>query len=145
LLTKNKSELEHINIKLTPELSSFILILCKEFPSFFYYVELSLSKILKDNTINTKDIPEIIYIIIKLYEIIKTHKKEIKNLEPDDIIKTLIKLLFIIYIQNNKIKNPELEKNIESIIDASLNLINLKAIKPNNSKKGCLSSFFNKN
>ena len=53
---------------------TYFLLLCKEQPDFFKDIESSLKKIILDNKIDTKDIPEIILLVTKAYQIIKSDK-----------------------------------------------------------------------
>jgi hypothetical protein len=132
--------LHDAEFKINPEIKEYLLILCKENPVFFSDVEESLKKIIIDDKINSKDIPEIILLVGKIYEIIKSQKNS-SNVDPYEIIKILLQTVFITYFKINNINNPELEDTILHIITVSIQLIKLQAFKP--SKKGCLSRFFN--
>ena len=113
--------------------------LCKDKPDFFNEVEVSLKNIIMDDKIDTKDIPEIIILVSKVYGIIKGDKN-VPKVDPYELIKTLLKQLFIIYTETNKLHNAELVIALVSIIDASIELVKLKSIKV--PKVGCLSSIF---
>jgi len=138
-LNQNEEELKKINITLTPEMKRYFLLLCKYKPDFFNDVESSLKKIIMDDKIDAKDIPEIIILVKKVYEIINGDKK-VPKVDPYELIKTLLQHLFIIYTETNKIQNSELVIALVSIIEASINLVKLKTIKV--PKAGCLTSIF---
>jgi hypothetical protein len=49
-------------------------------------------------------------------------------------------MVFTLYIETNKVQNKELATDLLKIIDVSIDLIKLKAIKP--PTLGCLSKLF---
>ena len=127
------------NIKLTPEIKKYFLFLCKETPSLFGIVEESLKKIILDDKIDAKDIPDLINVVSNIYNIIK-HKENKPNIDIYDLIKTLIHLSLFVYIETNKVKNLELLDSLMKIVDMSIDLIK---IQPEIAKKvsgcfGCL-------
>jgi len=132
--------LEHESCKISPEIKEYVLLLCKENPLFFSDVEDSLKKIIVDDKINTKDIPDIIMLVGKIYEIISSKNNTIR-VDPYEVIKILLQNIFVTYFNINNINNSELEANILHIISVSIQLIQMQSFKP--SKKGCLSRLFN--
>jgi hypothetical protein len=117
----------------------YFLILCKEKSEFFADIDASLKKIILDDKIDTKDIPEIIVLVTKVYEIIKSDKA-VPKVDPYELIKTLLNMVFTLYIETNKVQNKELAIELLKIIDVSIDLIKLKALKP--PKIGCFNSLF---
>ena len=144
-LNQNKEELDKYSIKLNPDLQKYCLAFCKENPTFFTEIEESLKLIILDNTINTKDIPELLKIVMKIYEIIK-NKQSVSNVDPYEVIEIVLHVLFMLYIQTNK--NYDMEsanKSIEQIVKIirlSIELLKMPQIKI--MKKGCLSCLFKK-
>jgi len=138
-LTQDSCNLEKINIKLTPDVQKYFLLLCKESPDLFGSFEEGLKKIIQDNKINTKDIPDIIVLVSKVYAIINS-KKGMPNIDPYELIKTLLNLALVIYIDTNKIQNPELLVELLKIVDSSIDLIKLTPLVPK--KIGCLNRLF---
>jgi hypothetical protein len=124
------------NIKLTPEVKKYFLFLCKEQPSLFGVIEESLKKIILDDKIDAKDIPELINVVSNIYNVIK-HKENKPQIDIYDLIKTLIHFALFVYIETNKIKNVELLDSLMKIVDISIELIK---IQPEISKKirGCV-------
>jgi hypothetical protein len=144
-LLQNKEELEKYNIKLNPELKNYFLILCKENAAFFTEIEDNFNLIILDNTINIKDIPELLKMTIKIYEIIK-HKNVRSNADPYEIIETILHVLFMLYIQTNKRYDAESANEsvnqIVKIIKVAVELLKLSEIKmPANS---CFSRLLKK-
>jgi hypothetical protein len=138
LLSQDK-QIDKLNIQLSPDVKKYLLLLCKDKSDLLVSIEESLKKIVVDDKINTKDIPEIMILITKIYELIKTNKRN-SNIDPYDLISTLLQLIFIAYFELNNINNPELEDTLLHIIDSAIQLIKLKNFK--SSRKGCFSSIF---
>ena len=138
-LKQNKDNSDALSIKLTPNIQKFFLLLCKEKPGFFADVELTLTKIILDDKINIADIPEIIILVTKVYEIIKADKG-VPQVDPYELIKTLLHMIFVLYIETNNIQNKALTTDILNIIDVSIDLIKLTAIKM--PTLGCFKSMF---
>ena len=133
-LTQYQSFGEKFSIKLTPEIQQYFLLLCKEFPELFSSFEETLKKIILDDKIDSKDIPDILVLVSMIYKIVKENKG-VPTVDSYELIKTLIHLGFIVYIETNNVKNKEAVLDILRIIDASIDLIKLSPIIP---KKGWL-------
>ena len=58
-LTQEQDNLAKFNLKLTPEIQQYFLLLCKKSPDLFGTIEETLKKIISDDRIDTKDIPDI--------------------------------------------------------------------------------------
>jgi hypothetical protein len=136
----NENKLHTLSIPVSPEIQKYLLLLCKEKSCFFSDVEISLNKIILDNKIDTKDIPEIILLVAKVYEIITTDTKVDSKVDPYELIKTILNMVFTLYIETNKVQNKQLATELLKIIDVSIDLIKLKSI--NLPKIGCLHSMF---
>ena len=137
-LIQDKTKLTKLNLNITPEIQKYFLILCKESPELFGSLEETLKKIIVDNRIDTKDIPDIIVLVSKIYRII-IENKGIPNVDPYELIKTLLQISLDIYIETNKVENPQLLFDLLRIIDSSIDLIKLTPIIPK--KAGCLRFF----
>jgi len=138
-LNQNSDNSDVLNIKLSPNIQKFFLLLCKEKYVFFSDVEVTLKKIILDDKINIADIPEIIILVTKVYEIIKTNKG-VPKVDPYELIKTLLHMIFVLYIETNNIQNKELTTDLLNIIDVSIDLIKLTALKQ--PTLGCFKSMF---
>jgi hypothetical protein len=138
-LNQNKDKLETLSVKVTPEMQKYFLLLCKDKSGFFYDIETTLKKIILDDKIDTKDIPEILVLVTNVYAIVKKDKS-VPKVDPYELIKSLLNVVFIIYIETNKVQNKELVTDLLKIIDVSIDLIKIKAIKP--PKVGCFSKLF---
>lgn len=143
-LRQNEEELLKYKIELSPEIQKYFLEFCNENPNFFTDVEKSLKMIILDNEINSRDIPEILCLIIKIYGIIK-HKKYSSKVDPYSIIELLIRILLVIHLkQTNKTDNIELINNsveqIISIIRVAVELLKLPILKQKNNC--CIKKFF---
>ena len=135
LLRQNQTKLDNFTIKISPECKNNLLILCNKEPGLFFDAEDSLQKIVADNEINSKDVPELINLINKIFQTITENKQLFTNIDIPQFIKTLLHILFLLFIEkrsNNK-NHEENTKLIEcalSIIDASMDLIKIPNIKP---------------
>jgi len=116
-------------------------------PNTFNDIETSVKEVIKDGQINTNDIPQLITIVQKIYQVIY----EIKNNKFDSAKRVLVTsniLKFIIYIlvQERKLtiqKDAEEEffKKTNLLIDSCVSLLSFpKIIKP----KSFFKSFFGK-
>jgi hypothetical protein len=122
------------DLKLTPEVQKYFLLLCKESPDLFGSFEETLKKIILDDRVNSKDISDILVLVSKVYRIIRENKG-VPIIDSYELIKTLIQLGFIVYIETNKIENPQLLLDLLKIVESSIDLIKLTPIIP---KKGWL-------
>jgi hypothetical protein len=136
----NENKLHTLSIQVSPEIQKYLLLLCKEQSGFFSDVEISLNKIILDNKIDTKDIPEIMLLVAKVYEIITADTTVFSKVDPYELIKTILNMVFTLYIETNKVQNKQLATELLKIIDVSIDLIKLKSI--NLPKIGCLHSMF---
>jgi hypothetical protein len=128
-LKQEQDNLAKFNLKLTPEIQQYFLLLCKESPDLFGIVEETLKKIIADDRIDTKDIPDILVLVSKVYKII-TDNKGIPIVEPYELIKTLLHLTLSVYLETNKVENQELLLALLKIVDSSIDLIKLTPIIP---------------
>ena len=140
----NENKLHTLSMTVSPEIQKYLLLLCKEKSGFFSDVEISLNKIILDNKIDTKDIPEIILLVAKVYDIITADTTVSTKVDPYELIKTILNIVFTLYIETNKVQNKQLATELLKIIDVSIDLIKLKSINlskigPN---IGCLHYIF---
>jgi hypothetical protein len=133
-LTQDQINLAKFNLKLTPEIQKYFLLLCKESPDLFGIVEETLKKIILDDRIDTKDIPDILVLVSKVHKIIND-KKGIPKVDPYELIKTLLHLTLSVYLENYKVENQELLLELLKIVDSSIDLIKLTPIV--SKKVGC--------
>lgn len=127
------------NVKLTPELQQYFLLLCKESPELFGTFEETLKRIISDDKINTKDIPDILLLVSKVYNIIKINKG-IPTVDPYEVIKSLLHVALSVYLEtHNSVNTNEhslLLLDLLNIIDSSIDLIKMIPIVPK--KWGCM-------
>ena len=131
-LGQNKATLKTFNGSLTREMRKYFLFLCRQRPNLFTQLELSFKKIIIDDKIDMKDIPEIIVMVKIIYKVIKKDNYLIATIDRYEIIKTLLQLLFMIHASKNGIHNVDLMDNINKIIETSIELIKLRSFKKPN-------------
>lgn len=136
-LNKDQNSLVQFNVKLTPEIQKYFLLLCKESPNLFGIFEETLKRIILDNKINTKDIPDILLLVSKVYNTIKTNNG-VPNVESYEIIKTLLHVALVVYLEThnsvNKVENSLL-LDLLNIVDSAIDLIKITPIV--SKKMGC--------
>lgn len=128
---------DNVPITLSRDIQHYIWLLCKESPELINNIGFSIQKIISDNKIDTKDVPEILLLVNKVYSEINGKKNIQLNIQPYELIKILLHICFIVYIENNQIENTEIINNVLNIIDASISLIKLTPCKP--LKVGCFT------
>jgi len=133
-LNKDQNSLVQFNIKLTPEIQKYFLLLCKESPDLFGVFEETLKRIILDDKINTKDIPDILLLVSKVYNTIKTNKG-LPTVDHYELIKSLLHIAFAVYLETNKIENSLLILDLLNIVDSAIDLIKITPIVPK--KMGC--------
>lgn len=116
-------------------------------PNTFNDIEKSVKEVIKDGKINTNDIPQLIILVQRIYQVVY----EIKNTKFDttkraEITSKILKFIIHVLVQERKIKiekNEEEEffKQTDLLIDSCVGLLSFpKTIKT----KGCLKSLFGK-
>jgi hypothetical protein len=143
-----KSEMKNSNgITISSEVKSIILKLLETEPNYFNDIEKTLVEIIKDNKINTNDIPNIITLIQKLYELLyklKDPKMDGKN--RCEVCSSIIKFLIRVLIEERIIKiddehKIEFKNDIYKLIDSFIGLVRLpKELK----NKNCIQMIFGK-
>ena len=143
-----KTEIKNnTSINLTSENSKIILKLLEMSPEYFNELEISFIQIVKDNKIDTTDIPNIIILIQKLYELIYTIKGiKLNGKKRCEVCSFTLKFLIHTLVEEKKIKINDEDKIIflsrtDALIDSFIGLVRLpKDLKSNN----CINSIFGK-
>ena len=144
ILSKKISD-SNANISLSKESSDVIKKIIELSPSFLNDIEKSIVEIIKDDKIDANDIPNLILIIQKLYELIYKNKDiKIDSQKQGEICADVLKFIVHTLVLERKI-NIDQEKQavffelIDKLIDSCISLISFqKTIKI----KGCLKSIF---
>lgn len=114
-------------------------------PNFFTEIETSITQIVKDRKINADDMPDLISLVKKIYQVIY----EIKNvkmtaLKIADVTSRILKLVVRILVEERKINIDKEEEDIffkqtDMLILSCVSLLSFpKTIKP----KGCWKALF---
>ena len=133
-LTKFKDTL---NISLDDKQVNLLNEIISTHPDFFKEIEELLNNIIRDNKIDSKDIPDIMLLLQKLYELLHNMKDFKFNIEKStSTIGILTKFVINVFINEEIIKvepsnRLEIQENLNKLIDVSMNLIKLTTtIKP---------------
>ena len=134
------SKLDECQLVVSEEMQKYIITLINNHSIIFSDIESSLKKIVSDGKIDSKDTPEILLIVGKIYELI--YKSKNINVKADyyEIVSTLMLLCSTVYLKNNVFIERDTIENLNKIVSASIELIKLKSnIKPPKFK---IKSFF---
>jgi hypothetical protein len=123
---------ENIKIDLSKESIAIIAKIIKASPDFLNDIEKSLVEIIKDNKIDSNDIPNLITVIQKLYELIYKNKDiKLDNKKCAEISSSVLKFIIHTLIIERKIKINEENQVvilalIDKLIDSCINLISFQ-------------------
>lgn len=150
-LTLSNEELKNkLSIELTPHAISVINLIISHTPNTLLDLEKAAMEIIKDGKIDTKDIPQFIIIVQRIYQIIyNSHNASALRFKPGSdfriqLTKMVAKFFIHVLIEEERIKvehdkKAELIKQCDDLIDACTSLIMFpKSLK----RKGCLKSIF---
>ena len=134
-----------INIKLNKNEILVINNILKYSPDFLNDVEKSIIEIVKDDRIDTNDIPNLIIIIQKLYELLHKLKNiKIENKTIADVCGNVLKFIIHIMVEERKIKIQDDKKKefldlANKLVDSCISLINFSKLLKSSSclKKLC--------
>lgn len=125
----NDEKIKQYNIVIDNKTNNILMLLIKSNPLLFSEIQDTLIKIIKDEKIDSNDIPEILVLLKKLYEIVYSLKKtKISGIDVAKITGDILKFLVLILIKENKIKvnnEEDFLKNINQLIDISISLLSL--------------------
>jgi hypothetical protein len=139
-LTINSQELQDkISVKLDSNTIKVINSIIKFSPDYFNDIEKLVGEIVKDNKIDSSDIPAIISLIGKLYNLL-CKLNTIKNNKQlrADLCSSIIKFVIHLLVKEGKIKidddkKEEFLKVCDSLIDSCISIIKMPSlIKPKN-------------
>lgn len=142
-IIKAKETKSKYSILLNDKTIEIINELIKTNPTLLGYIENYISEVIKDNKINSEDIPTFMVIVQKTYESLYSLKK----LNFDKIIKTLgdiLKFIIVVLVEENVInidesKRPEFKIQMNILIDSCIELLSFTA---NLEKSGCCKKLF---
>ena len=143
LIIRDKLMKTHIN--LTPELIEIVTKILSASPDCFNDIEKAVNEIIKDGKIDSKDIPQFIIIVQKLYQIIYSLKDiKLDSKKRSECTTNVLKYTIHLLVLERKIKIEEdLEAQFmtdcDALIDACISLLSFpKSIKT----KKCLNKLF---
>jgi hypothetical protein len=116
--------------KLNGDLVKVLTLILQIAPTFFLKIEDSFKKIVSDNKIDSDDVPELMNIFSKMYELMVSLKSQNNSLQLSNLCGDLIKLTFNIMLTEGLIifesSTPELSKStFNALVDSSVELIKL--------------------
>jgi hypothetical protein len=140
-----RDKLMKTQVNLSPELIEIVKKILSATPDCFNDIEKAVNEIIKDGKIDSKDIPQLIIVVQKLYQIIYSLKDiKIDAKKRSEFTAAVLKYIVHLLIVERKIPVEE-EKEIQfltdcdALIDACVGLLSFpKSIKT----KGCLKKLF---
>ncbi len=137
-----KDKLMKTQVNLTPELIEITKQILFATPDCFNDIEKAICEIIKDNKIDSKDIPHLIIVVQKMYQIIYNLKMNSKK--RSEITCSVLKYIIHLLVLERRIKIEDDQETIfltdcDILIDACIGILNFpKSIK----KQGCLQKLF---
>lgn len=142
---ENEEMKKKVKIQLTPEVISVINNIISLTPNTLTDIEKATIEIIKDGKIDSKDIPNLIVVIQRIYQFIYSLKSmKFDSKKCADITSTSLKFLLHILVLERKIKIDEDKQAVfliqtEILIDSCIGLLSFsKSLKT----KGCLKKLF---
>lgn len=132
-------------INLTPEINSILKTILDKCPATFIDVEKIIIEIVKDHKIDSTDVPQLIVLVQKLYEIIYGLKHlKLDSNKRSEYTSTILKFIIELLVIYKKIKieddrQVEFLKTAGILIDSCVGLLSYpKSLKT----KGCIKKIF---
>jgi ATP-dependent Lon protease len=139
----DNDELKKLNIDMDEKTKEIVKSLLSSNPKFFNELNDSFSNLIKENNIDLSDIPVIMDLLKKLFEILHNLKNKILNSNDiADITSNVFKFVINVLISESNL-GEEFKTNIEKFIDSSIALIKLVNLLKLD-KTGCLFNFLTK-
>jgi len=133
------------DINLTPEVTNIIKKLLSITPDTFSDIEKSANQIIKDNKIDSSDIPQLIILVQRIYQFIHSLKdSKLDTNKRSEYTATILKFIIQLLVLHGKIKieedkQIEFLKNVGILIDSCVGLLSFpKSLKT----KGCIKKIF---
>jgi|LakMenEpi03Aug12_release.lakeMendotaPanAssembly.Ray.scaffolds.fasta_scaffold578321_1 hypothetical protein len=140
-----RDKLMKTQVNLTPELIEIIKKILSATPECFNDIEKAVNEIIKDGKIDSKDIPQFIVVVQKLYQIIYSLKDaKFDAKKRSEFTASVLKFIVHLLVIERKIKIDEDKEaqfltDCDALIDACIGLLSFpKSIKT----KGCLKKLF---
>jgi len=140
-----RDKLMKTQVNLTPELIEIIKKILSASPDCFNDIEKAVNEIIKDGKIDSKDIPQFIIVVQKIYKIIYSLKDaKFDAKKRSEFTASVLKFIVHLLVLERKIKIDEDKEaqfltDCDALIDACIGLLSFpKSIKT----KGCMKKLF---
>lgn len=144
-ILENEIERNKLSIKLTPDIINTINNIIAVSPNTINDIEKSLNIVIKDGKIDSKDVPELIILIQRLYQLIYSFKNtKFDSKKRVEITSTVLKVIIHLLVLERKIevekeKQTQFLNETDILIDSCVGLISFSKIVKT---KGCLKKLF---
>lgn len=134
-------------VSLDKKTVDLLLTIIDQNPEYFIGFETTLVNITKDNKVDSKDLPDIITMIQKFYEILFKQEIKLDTIKCSEICGETTKLLIHVLVKNDKIKiddekKTEFLEQSDKLIDVCVNLLKLGKQLKLGKTNGCLKTLF---
>jgi hypothetical protein len=143
--TINDEIKDKISIKLNSDIINVINKIISLTPNTLTDIEKAATEIIKDQKIDSKDIPNLIIVVQRIYQVIYDMKDlKIDSKKRTEITSSILKFIIHLLVKEEKIKidddkQEEFLKNCDILVDSCVGLLSFpKSLKT----KGCLKKIF---
>lgn len=122
-LLNDVNRLQQFKVRIKPEIKECILLLVSQDSEIFDNMDENIKKIIKDNKINSKDVPELLKLIQNLYKSINKSKDIIKKTDPYKLTEKILIIIIALYLEYNNINNTDILDTSSKIIKSVITLV----------------------
>jgi hypothetical protein len=141
----NEENLNKISVKLNPEMINAINRIMSLTPDTFNDIEKAVSEIIKDGKVDSKDVPQLIVLVQRIYQLIYGLKDlKLDTKKRTEFTSSILKFILHVLVLEEKIKidqekQEQFLKDCDILIDSCVSLLSFpKSLKV----KGCLKKLF---
>ena len=105
-MDKIKDTIENIHdaipgISFSPEICNALKLLVAENPEVFSSMENTLNAIIADDKIDSRDVPHLLLLVKKVYDLARNRKDVLQKVDVYDMVKGVLRLLIVIFMKRN--------------------------------------------
>jgi hypothetical protein len=130
-MDKIKDTIENIHdaipgISFSPEVCNALKLLVAENPEVFSSMENTLNAIIADDKIDSRDVPHLLLLVKKVYDLARNRKDVLQKVDVYDMVKGVLRLLIVIFMKRNSKNTAETVEHFDAIISSAIELIRIQ-------------------